>query len=164
MNQVKQALKTWIEDQARAYDVLDGVEVVLNGETDDVVLPLIVIIDQGSTMVEQNGVRLYGVMEVSLTAELHTVPEESASHGTTYATSQEMSQALYEILGNDRPRVLNQGELLNKETLGKSLWPSKKIVKGSILNFNDSNVSGISKLNSNITFISSLNISGQTII
>ncbi len=100
MNQVKQALKTWIEDQARAYDVLDGVQIVLNGETDDVVLPLIVIIDQGSTMVEQNGVRLFGVMEISLTAELHTVPEESASHGTTYATSQEMSQALYEILAN----------------------------------------------------------------
>lgn len=44
---------------------------------------------------------------------------------------------LYEILGNDSPRVLSQGELLNKETLGKSLWPSKKIVKGTILNFND---------------------------
>ena len=100
MNQVKQALKTWITDQARSYDVLDGVPIVLNGETDDVTLPLIAIIDQGVSIVEQNGVKLYGVMEVSLTVEFHTVPEEAAQDGTTYATSEEMAQAIFEILGN----------------------------------------------------------------
>ena len=100
MNQVKQALKTWIADQARSYDVLTHVPIVLNGETDDVALPLIAIIDQGVAIVEQNGVKLYGVMEVSLTVELHTVPEESAQDGTTYATSEEMAQAIFEILGN----------------------------------------------------------------
>ena len=100
MNQVKQALKTWITDQARSYDVLDGVPIVLNGETDDVTLPLIAIIDQGVSIVEQNGVKLYGVMEVSLTIELHTVPEEAAQDGTTYDTSEQMAQAIFEILGN----------------------------------------------------------------
>ena len=100
MNQVKQALKTWITDQARSYDVLDGVPIVLNGETDDVTLPLIAIIDQGVSIVEQNGVKLYGVMEVSLTVELHTVPEEAAQDGTTYETSEQMAQAIFEILGN----------------------------------------------------------------
>ena len=100
MNQVKQALKTWITDQARSYDVLTDVPIVLNGETDDVTLPLIAIIDQGAAIVEQNGVKLYGVMEVSLTVELHTVPEESTQDGTTYATSEEMAQAIFEILGN----------------------------------------------------------------
>ena len=100
MNQVKQALKTWLTDQARSYDVLTDVPIVLNGETDDVTLPLIAIIDQGVSIVEQNGVKLYGVMEVSLTVELHTVPEESAQDGTTYATSEEMAQAIFEILGN----------------------------------------------------------------
>lgn len=100
MNQVKQALKTWLTDQARSYDVLDGVPIVLNGETDDVTLPLIAIIDQGVAIMEQNGVKLYGVMEVSLTVELHTVPEEAAQDGTTYETSEEMAQAIFEILGN----------------------------------------------------------------
>lgn len=100
MNQVKQALKTWLTDQARSYDVLDGVPIVLNGETDDVTLPLIAIIDQGVAIVEQNGVKLYGVMEVSLTVELHTAPEEAAQDGTTYETSEEMAQAIFEILGN----------------------------------------------------------------
>ena len=100
MNQVKQALKTWLTDQARSYDVLDGVHIVLNGETDDVALPLIAIIDQGVSIVEQNGVKLYGVMEASLTVELHTVPEEAAQDGTTYETSEEMAQAMFEILGN----------------------------------------------------------------
>ena len=100
MNQVKQALKTWIADQARSYDVLTDVPIVLNGETDDVALPLIAIIDQGVAIVEQNGVKLYGVMEVSLTIELHTVPEEAAQDGTTYDTSEQMAQAIFEILGN----------------------------------------------------------------
>jgi predicted amidohydrolase YtcJ len=100
MNQVKQALKTWLTDQARFHDVLDGVPIVLNGETDEVALPLIAIIDQGVAIVEQNGVKLYGVMEVSLTVELHTVPEEAAQDGTTYETSEEMAQAIFEILGN----------------------------------------------------------------
>lgn len=100
MNQVKQALKTWLTDQARSYDVLDGVPIVLNGETDDVMLPLIAIIDQGVSIVEQNGVKLYGVMEVSLSVELHTVPEEAAQEGTTYETSEQMAQAIFEILGN----------------------------------------------------------------
>lgn len=100
MNQVKQALKTWLTDQARSYDVLDGVPIVLNGETDDVTLPLIAIIDQGVAIMEQNGVKLYGVMEVSLTVELHTAPEEAAQDGTTYETSEEMAQAIFEILGN----------------------------------------------------------------
>lgn len=100
MNQVKQAIKTWLTDQARSYDVLTDVPIVLNGETDDAELPLIAIIDQGVSIVEQNGVKLYGVMEVSLTVELHTVPEESAQDGTTYETSEEMAQAIFEILGN----------------------------------------------------------------
>lgn len=100
MNQVKQAVKTWLTDQARSYDVLKSVPIVLNGETDNVALPLIAIIDQGVFIVEQNGVKLYGIMDVSLTVELHTVPEESTHDGTTYQTSEEMAQAIFEILGN----------------------------------------------------------------
>jgi hypothetical protein len=100
MNQVKQAVKSWIDDQKRSYPLLEDVPVVMNGEQEDVVMPIIVVIDGSSNVVEQNGVRLHGVMEVGLTVELHTVPEETTQSGTPYADAVTMESGLFEILGN----------------------------------------------------------------
>ena len=41
------------------------------------------------------------------------------------------------ILKGDSPRILNQGELLNKQNLGRSIYAKRDISKGSIIKKED---------------------------
>jgi len=100
---VKQSIKDWIAAQVAAHPELAAITVVLNGETADVSPPLIALVDQGSATTEQAGVIMYGVEEIGINAELHTVPvvdDEENQSATSIETHRAAEKALYRILAD----------------------------------------------------------------
>ena len=73
----------------------------MNGETDTVDFPLVAIVDTGCVMIEQDGVRMRGCMDISINAEIHSIPETEANGGTTLADHRAIVTAVEQILGDD---------------------------------------------------------------
>jgi len=99
---VKESLRTLIQSETPNHAALDDIPIVLNGEITDAVFPLIAIVDQGAGLVEQEGVIMRGVDALTITAEIHSVPEEEAQEGTTLETHRAIVTAAYQILADFR--------------------------------------------------------------
>ena len=97
---LKQAIASFIAEEAETVPVIDGVAVSISGEADDATFPLIVIQDTGSDVYEQDGVIMRGVDTVTLNVELHSVPTASAEAGTDFDDHDELGEAVYNALGS----------------------------------------------------------------
>jgi hypothetical protein len=96
----KELLRDWIEYQVANHPSLDGIPIVINGETAEMEFPLIGIIDTGSEAVEQNGVIMHGVSAIGINVELHSVPVAEAETGTDFDDFCQMENDLYSILAD----------------------------------------------------------------
>lgn len=99
---VKESLRTLIQSETPNHAALADIPIVLNGEITDADFPLIAIIDQGAGLVEQEGVIMRGVDALTITAEIHSVPEEEDQEGTPLETHRAIVTALYQILADSR--------------------------------------------------------------
>ena len=100
---VKQSIKEWIASQVANHPEISGIPVYLSGESADEDPPFIGIIDQGSATAEQAGVIMYGVEEVGINVEIHTVPivdDGAGEEGTSITTHRALEKALYRILAD----------------------------------------------------------------
>jgi hypothetical protein len=125
---VKQSLKQWIESQASQYAALASIPIILNGETTEADFPLISIVDTGSESVVENGVPLYGVDEIAINAEVHSVPDDTANDATSIADHRAIVAALAEILA-DRNAItfcdgLNGTAIFDIRRAASSMEPS----------------------------------------
>ena len=100
VHNLKQTIADWIANEAVTYPDLDGIPVVRNGEISDMEFPLIAIVDTGSEQIEQDGVIMRGVMNVSVNVELHSVPADEAQEGTSEEDHGDIEADLYNILGD----------------------------------------------------------------
>lgn len=94
------SVSDWINQRLAEFPDLTGLSVVKMGDDGDLLPPFVGLMESGSSMVEQNGVTLYGVSAYEVTAELHTVPQSEDEEGTPEETERAMRQNLYDILGN----------------------------------------------------------------
>ncbi len=61
----------------------------------------------------------------------------TSSNPTEFAKLSKYLKLMPIVLSGDSPRTLNQGELLNKQNLGRSIYAKKDIVKGSLIKRED---------------------------
>lgn len=97
---VLQSLTEWIDTQTDDYTILDDLQVVQMGETSDLSPPFLGLMESGAATVEDNGVIMHGVTAYEITAELHTVPAESAESGTTFDDERDRRSVIYDILAD----------------------------------------------------------------
>jgi len=60
-------------------------------------------------MIEQDGVLMRGVDDVSISVEVHTIPETEANGGTTLADHRAIAKAVYQILADDAAKTYCDG-------------------------------------------------------
>lgn len=112
---VKQSLKDWITAQTVNHSVLSGIPIILNGEITDAVYPLIGIVDQGSATVEQDGVIMHGVEQVTLDVVIHSIPVTEEQEGTDIEDHREIQKQLYRILADRKSIAYLNG--MNETTI-----------------------------------------------
>lgn len=106
---LKEVIRDWIQENAPDHPVLEGLPIIINGETkaqtdavenetDAHAYPLIGIIDTGSEVIEQNGVVMHGVYEIGIKVELHSVPVDQEEGGTGFDDFSAMENDLSTIL------------------------------------------------------------------
>lgn len=97
---LNESFRDWINFNLKDYPSLRDINLVTMGETEDLNPPFFAIYETSSSMVEQNGVVLYGVTEFELTCELHTVPVEDNEGGTDAETERQYRRDFYDIVGD----------------------------------------------------------------
>jgi len=92
------SIAEWIAFRLVDFPSLTGVQILVDGETETAAPPMIVINETGSARTEQDGVPIRGVSTVSLTVELHTVPDVDG--GTSADDARKMVRELYDIIAD----------------------------------------------------------------
>lgn len=98
---IQKSIRQWIQKRIEEqYIDLDGIQIAITGEEDDVTPPFIGIYETGESVHETGNVTMYGVTEYEISVELHTVPTDENNEGTPIATEHGWRQNLYDILGD----------------------------------------------------------------
>ena len=93
------SLRDWILEKQPVFPALDGLEILVNGDDETLDPPFIAIMETGSETWEQAGVIMHGVLEISISVMLQTVPQDD-DEGNSKAEHQAKASALYDILAN----------------------------------------------------------------
>tara|TARA_Y100000589_G_scaffold130187_1_gene123870 strand:+ start:447 stop:2273 length:1827 start_codon:yes stop_codon:yes gene_type:complete len=70
---------------------------------------------------------------ITINKSLFGLDHTTSSNPTEFALLSKYLKSFPMILKGDSPRILNQGELLNKQNLGRSIYAKRDILKGSII-------------------------------
>lgn len=99
-DRLNQGIRAWITDKANPTGKLAQLAILTNGEDGLVDAPFVGIMETGAETVVQGDVVMYGVLEMSLSVMLSTVPVSEEDAGTSLEDHQEMTDELYNILAD----------------------------------------------------------------
>jgi len=94
------SLAEWVAHKRGQFESLEPITVVTMGDDGDLSPPFLGIKEDGSALVEQNAVTMFGVSAYEVSVELHTVPTDEDQEGTPPDDERRMRADLNDILAN----------------------------------------------------------------
>jgi hypothetical protein len=86
--------------QSQATDNMRGLQILIVGEKDEIIPPMIGISIGGSDLRVTNGVTMYGVYDFDIAVELFTVPQDDDQDGTPTEAEQAIANDIHSILAD----------------------------------------------------------------
>jgi len=93
------SLRDWILEKQPEFPSLEGLEILVNGDDETLDPPFIAIMETGAETFEQNGVTMHGVLTISISVMLQSVPQPDGD-GWTKEDHQAAATAMHNILAN----------------------------------------------------------------